>query len=69
MFEVVSGISILGRIFVNARIRAGSSFKWFLCLGLIDVRCFRLPLGVRIPQVEGVWSKAFVNVKLLQLSR
>jgi hypothetical protein len=35
--------SVRGRIFVSARIIAGSRFKRFLCFVLIDVRCFRLP--------------------------
>jgi hypothetical protein len=44
--------SIQGRIFMSARIRSNSRFKRFLCSILIDIRCFRLPLGVRVPQVE-----------------
>jgi hypothetical protein len=38
-----ASISIRERIFVNARIRAGSKFKLFLRFVFIDVRCFRLP--------------------------
>jgi hypothetical protein len=45
-----------GRIFVIARIRAGSIFMR-LCLVFIDVRCFRLPPGVRVLQVEDHCSK------------
>jgi hypothetical protein len=42
---------------VNARIRAGSRFKRFLWFVLIDVRCFRVPPGIRVPQVEDHRSK------------
>jgi hypothetical protein len=37
---------------LSARIRAGPRFKQFLRCVLINVRCFRVPPGVRIPQVE-----------------
>jgi hypothetical protein len=37
-------------------IRAGSRFKRFLCFVLINVRCFRVPPGVRVPQVEDHWK-------------
>jgi hypothetical protein len=37
---------------VSARIRAGSRFKRFLCFILIDVRCFRVLSGVRVPQLK-----------------
>jgi hypothetical protein len=36
---------------VSARIRAGSKFERFLCFALIDVRCLRVPPGIRVPQV------------------
>jgi hypothetical protein len=62
MIELVSGMpapQFGERMFVSARIRAGSRFKRFLCSVLIDVRCFsysltrlRVPSRVRIPQVE-----------------
>jgi hypothetical protein len=42
---------------VTARIRAGSVFMRVLCFVLIDVRCFRVPPGVRVPQVGGHCSK------------
>jgi hypothetical protein len=49
---------------VSVRIRAGSKFKHFPCFVLIDVRCFtyliksfRIPFGVRVPQVEDEWSR------------
>jgi hypothetical protein len=37
---------------MSARIRTELRFKRSLCLVLIDVRCLRLPPGVRVPQVE-----------------
>jgi hypothetical protein len=45
-------MTVRGRLFVSARIRAGSKFKRFLCFVLIDVRCFRLRPGVSVFQDE-----------------
>jgi hypothetical protein len=55
MIELVSVMPALkfrGRIFLSARIRAGSRFKRFLCFGLVGVRQFRIPPGVCELQVE-----------------
>jgi hypothetical protein len=41
--------SIRGRIFVSARFRAGSGFKWLLCFVSIDVRRLRVVLGGTYP--------------------
>jgi hypothetical protein len=52
-----SGTSIRGRIFVSARIRAGSRFKRFLCFDLMfsdtPLRCFRVPQVVIVPKRQG----------------
>jgi hypothetical protein len=47
MNELVSGMAALQ--FVGGRIRAGSSFKWLLWFDLFDVRCFNIPLNIRVP--------------------
>jgi hypothetical protein len=52
MIELDSGIP--APQFVD---ESGSRFKRFLCFVLIDVTCFRLPPGVRVPQVEYHQSK------------
>jgi hypothetical protein len=43
---------VRGRIFMSARIGAGSRFKRFLCSVMIDIRCSRVLSGVLVPQVE-----------------
>jgi hypothetical protein len=46
MIELFYGMPVPqfgGRIFVSARIRAGSRSKRFLCFVLVDVRCLRIP--------------------------
>jgi hypothetical protein len=55
MIELVSGMpapQFRRRIFVSAKIRAGSRFKRFLCFILIYITSFSVPLGVCVPQVK-----------------
>jgi hypothetical protein len=48
--------SLPGRIFLSARIRAGSRFKRFLCSVFeYSSRCLCVPSGVRVPHVEYHW--------------
>jgi hypothetical protein len=48
---------VRGRVFLSVRIRASLRFKRILCFVLIDVRYFRIPLGVRLTQVEDHWVR------------
>jgi hypothetical protein len=55
MTELVSGMP--GPQFgdessLSARIRAGSRFKRFLCFVFIDVRQYRVALGIRLPKLK-----------------
>jgi hypothetical protein len=57
---------------VNARIRAGSRLKRFLCFILIGARCLRLPSWVLVPQIEDhwvIWPSFFcqMDIKLKRL--
>jgi hypothetical protein len=45
-------IELRGRIFLSARIRAGSRFKQFLCFVLIGVRCLLLPPVYAYPRLK-----------------
>jgi hypothetical protein len=56
--RVAARCSFPWRIFMSARIRAGSRFKRFLRFVLIDVRCFHVSPWVRVPQVEDHCSKS-----------
>jgi hypothetical protein len=53
--------SIQGRIFVSARIRAGSRFKRFLCFVLIEVRCFRVPPKMSLRSPGGTRTPGWRN--------
>jgi hypothetical protein len=54
MTELVSSMPApqFGGEFFSARMRAGSKFKRFLHFVFNDVRCFQVPSGVRLLQIE-----------------